>query len=154
VPELAGGPGGPAQQPGVGDDAHPHSGPDAHEREVVDIARVALGQRGEVDVVLQRHRHAQRVLEQPPQRRTGEGSGARDHAREAVAFRDARHAHRRRAHRLAADGGGDRLRQLRAGRRHRPVHAPHDALAGAECDAQVGGAEVRAEHEYHESYPR
>ena len=145
-----------AHQPAAGDDAHADAGADADEREVGHPAVALLGQRGEVEVVLERDRHLQRVLEQPAQRRTGEARGAGDQPGEAVAVRDAGDADRG-AHRLAelASGRRDRGGERLAGRRHGRVDAAGDgATAVAEGDAEVRGAEVHPEHGRHAAYSR
>ena len=156
MPELAGRSRRAAHQPAARDDAHPDAGPDADEREVLDPAVALLGERGEVEVVLERDRDPQRLLEQAAQRRAGQPGGARDQPGEAVAGRDAGDADGR-GDRLAqlACGCRDALGQLLAGGGNGRVDAAGDgAAAVAEGDAEVGGAEIDPEHGRHAAYSR
>ena len=120
-----------------------------------------LGERSEVEVVLEHDRHAERLLQQLPQRRAGEPGRAGDQAGEAVPVRDPGHA----------DAGGpdvvpgiarqraaerrDACRERLAGGRHGLIGTLEDpAAVVTDRDAQVGRAEVYAEHVRHVSYPR
>ena len=121
-------------------------------------ARLALGERGEVDVVVERDRDAERVGELAAQRRAGEPGRARDQAREAVAVGDPRHADRGGRDRLA---GGELARDVATrsastspGGRHGLRGAREQPGSVPECDTEVRGTEVHPEHGRHAAYPR
>jgi hypothetical protein len=144
------------------DEPAAEAGADGQEREVVEPDRDApplLADRGEADVVLHRHRHAEPLLQRGADRQPFEpGDVARQPDLAARRLDHARHAGHRAVQRARRQGAGRQQAGAQVGRSvEHDLHVGAgqlDVVAGAHLAAQVAdraaqeaGAEVEPEHE-------